>query len=49
MSSEKVRAAATAATVLVPTSHVAGFDFQFGSLDDMKTPLAKQYDDLLWA
>jgi len=24
----------------------AGFDFQFGSLDDIKTPLAEQYDNL---
>jgi len=29
------------------TSLVAGFDFQFGSLDDIKTPLAEQYDNLL--
>lgn len=26
---------------------VAGFDFQFGSLDNEKTPLASQYENLL--
>jgi hypothetical protein len=29
-------------------SRIAGFDFHFGSLDDEKTPLASQYENLLY-
>ena len=33
---------------LCSNSPVAGFDYQFGSLDNIKTALAEQYDDLLY-
>jgi hypothetical protein len=29
-------------------AYVAGFDAQFGCLNDEKTPLAKLHDNLLW-
>jgi hypothetical protein len=32
---------------LCSNAPVAGFDYQFGSLDNIKTALAEQYDDLL--
>jgi hypothetical protein len=32
---------------LCSNSPIAGFDYQFGSLDNIKTALAEQYDDLL--